>query len=402
MFVEFFYYMRSRGLKISLTEWMTVMEAMSKGLVGASLHRFYRLCRSLCIKNEAYFDLYDQCFAEYFDGIEPGESLLDEVMEWLENPKFPRDLTDEEKAQIARFEQDEMREMFEQRLREQKERHDGGNRWVGTGGTSPFGHSGHHPDGIRVGGEGGGRSAAQIASDRRFRNLRNDLILDTRQISVALRQLRKFGREGRRDELDLEGTIDATAKNAGDIELLFQPERKNTVKLLLLMDVGGSMTPYTRLSEQLFSAAHKATHFKAFKHFYFHNCPYESLYLNMARRERIPTKKVLQDYDESWFCVIVGDAAMSPYELTSTGGAIDFFHHNDETGLVWMQRIADRFPRTVWLNPDPPHYWNYTVSTRMIREIFSMFPLTLAGLEEAIAELRQGKPRSPVPSLLSA
>jgi uncharacterized protein with von Willebrand factor type A (vWA) domain len=344
----------------------------------------------VCVKTEAHFDLYDQCFAAYFKGVEIEAAVKDEIMEWLQNPVLPRELTPEEVAKLEALDFDELRRQFEERMAEQKERHDRGNRWVGTGGTSPFGHGGQNPAGVRVGGEGGGRSAVQIASERRFRNLRHDLTLDVRQIGVALRQLRRLTREGRRDELDIDGTIDETARNAGDLELVFQAERKNNVKLLLLMDVGGSMTAYTRLVERLFSAAHGASHFKAFKHYYFHNCPYGTLYTDMARRKGTPTKEVLEGLDKTWCCIMVGDAAMHPYELSMPGGAIDYFHNNVESGEKWLSQIAEALPRSLWLNPEPVKYWNMP-SIRIISEIFDMFPLTLDGLGKAVAALRTKK-----------
>lgn len=388
MFIGFFYYLRRRGIKVSVTEWLTLTEALYKGLGDNSLLRFYHLCRSICVKTEAHFDLYDQCFAEWFQGVELSTQVEDEVLDWLANPLDPKQLSEEELAMLQQLDLDELRRQFEERLEEQDERHDGGNRWVGTGGTSPFGNNGTHPSGVRVGGSGRRGTAMQVASKRRFRNLRHDHVMDIRQLSVALRQLRRLTREGKMDELDLDGTIDETARNAGDLEIVFRPPRKNNIKLLLLMDVGGSMTPYTRLSELLFSAAHKATHFKAFKHFYFHNCVYETLFTDMARNKGEPTGHVLQQLDATWYCIIVGDAAMGPHELTSAGGAIDYFHHNHDAGIVWLQRIAKRFPKCVWVNPDPERYWASTLSTVLIQEVFDMYPFTLDGLDEAIADLR--------------
>lgn len=387
MFVEFFLHMKGRGLKVSLTEWMSMMDALRMGLAGESLTRFYHLCRAVCVKTEAHFDLYDQCFVEFFADAEVPAGLEDAVLDWLANPILPRELNSEELARLKELSLDELREQFEQRLREQTEAHNGGSKWVGTGGTSPFGHSGVHPSGVRVGGASRLRSAMQVASDRRFRNLRHDRKLDVRQIAVALRQLRRLSREGRADELDVDATIDATARNAGDLDLIFRPERKNAVKLLLLMDVGGSMTPYTRLSERLFSAAHAATHFKAFRHYFFHNCPYERLFTDISRHRSEATAEVLADLDRTWFVVLVGDAAMHPYELMAPGGSIDYYHHNAEAGLVWLNRIAERCPRSVWLNPDPPAYWEIPTNRR-IRTLFEMFPLTVDGLERAVTHLR--------------
>ncbi len=365
------------------------MEALQKGLADSSLAHFYNLCRCICVKNEAKFDLFDQCFAEYFRGAEASTETIDHVLEWLRRAPLMQDLDPEELAKLRAMDLDALREEFERRLEEQKEEHNGGNYWIGTGGTSPFGHGGSHPSGVRVGGTRRGGSAMQVATKRRFQNLRSDRVLDVRQVATALRQLRRLTRDGREEELALDETIDATAKNAGDLEIIFQPPRKNTVKLLLLMDVGGSMTPHTRLCELLFSAAHKASHFKSFKHYYFHNCPYEKLFTDMAQRKGVPTQEVLQQLDRTWYTVIVGDAAMSPYELTARGGSVDYFHYNEEPGLRWLQRIHERFPRAAWLNPDPPRYWSATQSTIMIQDIFAMFPFTIAGLEKAIAHLRQ-------------
>ena len=246
-----------------------------------------------------------------------------------------------------------------------------------------------NPGGIRVGGEGGGRSAVQIASERRFRNLRSDLTLDVRQMSAALKKLRVLTRQGRQNELDLKQTIAQTANNAGDLEIIWQAPRKNRVKLLLLMDVGGSMTPYSRLCSQLFSAAHQASHFKQFKSYYFHNCPYEVLYENMARRKGESTQEVLQQFDSTWTCIVVGDAAMAPSELMSAGGAIDFYYMNTRPGWYWLQQIKETIPRTVWLNPDPPRYWTTTFTVQKIQTLFEMYPLTLNGLDDAIAFLRK-------------
>ncbi len=284
---------------------------------------------------------------------------------------------------------DELREQFEERMAEQTERHDGGNRWVGTGGTSPFGNNGAHPSGVRVGGMGRGRSAVQVASLRRFQNLRSDLTLDVRQIGVALRKLRVLARRGRQDELDLEGTVALTARNAGDLELKWQAPRKNRVKLMLLMDVGGSMTPYTRLCSRLFSAAHQASHFQAFESYYFHNCPYEVLYRNMALRDRVEFREVLRSKDEQWKCIVVGDAAMAPGELMYAGGSIDMYHLNDRAGIDWLRELSETIPSSVWLNPDPVRYWATSYTVGRIQELFPMFALTLDGLQEAMSELRK-------------
>lgn len=362
------------------------MEALAKGLANESLGDFYYLCRSLCVKDEAAYDLYDQCFAEWFRDKAPPAEITQELLEWLKSPVFPRELTESERERLRVLSMAELQRRLQELLASQDKRHDGGSRYIGTGGTSPFGHGGQNPAGIRIGGEGGGRSAVKVAMERRFENLRHDRVLDVRQISLALRQLRRFLREGR-ESLDLPETIDATGRNAGEIELVFRPERKNTIKLLLLIDVGGSMTPHADLCERLFSAAHSANHFKAFRHYYFHNCPYDRLYSDITRREGELTGRVLKNLDRTWHCVIVGDAAMAPYELTAEDGMWEYFSRHADTGIVWLRRIADRFPRTVWLNPEPERFWGIP-STVLIRRVFSMFPLTLDGLDLALRRLR--------------
>ncbi len=394
MFIDFFYHLRERGLPVSITEFLTLLEALQKGHADARLNRFYSLARSVLIKRPEHYDIYDLAFAEYFedatvDWSKIGDQIHDDLLDWLQNPQQMRRLTPEELAALEELDLDELRRQFEERLREQDERHDGGDRWIGTGGTSPFGHGGQNPAGIRVGGPGGGRRAVQVAMDRRFRNLRTDLTLDVRQFSTALKKLRVLTNDGREEVLDLDETIDQTARNFGDIELVFKQPRKNEVKLLLLMDVGGSMTPYSHLTSLLFSAAHQANHFKNFKSFYFHNCPYDKLYEDMSRRKEKNTKEVLDNLDRNWRCIIVGDAAMAPYELMDSGGSIDMFYINKEPGIYWLKRISERFKRSVWLNPDPPKYWASTYTTRVIGSIFPMYPLSLDGLDEAIGDLRK-------------
>lgn len=393
MFVEFFYHLRSRGLPVSVTEYMTLLEALTAGHAESSLERFYTLARSIMVKKPEHYDAYDQAFAEFFrDAHVEWENLpgvQQEMLDWLKDPRMFDGLTEEQQAMLQKHDLDELYEMFEQRLREQTERHDGGNKWIGTGGTSPFGHGGMNPAGFRVGGPGGGRSAVQVAMARRYQNLRNDLTLDVRQFSAALKKLRVLTRDGREDELDIEETIDETARNAGDIELVFRQPRKNQLKLLLLCDVGGSMNPYTHLTSLLFSAAHQANHFKQFQSYYFHNCPYGKLYTDMSRRESKPTAEVLDQVDETWRCIIVGDAAMAPYELMDAGGSLDMYYLNADSGLVWLQRIKEKMPSSVWLNPDPQRYWASTFTAIAIAKIFPMFALTLDGLDDAVRELRR-------------
>ncbi len=400
MFTDFLYHLRAFGLKVSLTEWLALLQALAEGHARANLAVFYHLARAVLVKNETYYDTYDRAFASFWDGIEAQFDVTDELLEWLENPILPRDLTPEELASLETWDLDELRRRFEERMKEQKERHDGGNKWIGTGGTSPFGHGGQHPAGVRVGGRGGGRSAVQVASDRRFRNLRNDRVLDTRQIGVALRRLRKLGKGEGPEELDLDATIDKSAREAGEIELVFAPPRKNRVKLMLLLDVGGSMDPHAELCERLFSAAHAANHFRHFESRFFHNCPYERLYTDMEQSRGELTADVLKRLDSTWSLIFVGDAWMSPFELTHMGGAIDYWHHNRDTGLTWLERLRERCPNSVWLNPEPPRIWR-SPSIRLIREIFPMFELTVDGLAEAVDTLSGRRPNQALESTLT-
>jgi hypothetical protein len=390
MFVDFFYHLRGYGLKVTITEWLTLMRALAGGHSRADLSVFYHLARALLVKRESDYDTYDRSFASFFMGLEDHFNVDDELVQWLSNPILP-EISDEDRAKLEALSLDDLRQKFLERLAEQKERHDGGNKWIGTGGTSPFGHGGEHPTGIRVGGGGGGRSAVQVAGSRQFRNLRSDRILDTRSIGVALRRLKRLDRDDGPEELDLERTIDRSARNGGEIELVFAPPRRNRIKLLLLMDVGGSMDPHTLLCERLFSAAHAANHFRKFQHRFFHNCVYERLYTDIARWRGAPTSQVLKNLDHTWSVVFVGDAWMSPYELTHSGGAIDYGYRNNDTGLTWLRRIRERCPSSVWLNPEPKKIWN-APTIHLIRQVFPMYPLTIDGLTEAIDVLRGIRP----------
>ena len=394
MFTDFFFHLRAHGLKVSLTEWLSLLDALTRGHGRADLNVFYRLARALLVKRETDFDLYDRAFASFFRDLESEVSIDDEILAWLENPVLPA-ISDQERERLEAIDFDELRKRFEDTLREQKERHDGGSRWIGTGGTSPFGHGGFHPGGVRLGGTGGGRSAVQVASARQFRNLRSDRILDTRQIGVALRRLRVLGRDLGPEELDLEETIDQSARNAGEIDLVFRPPRKNRVKLLLLMDVGGSMDPHVELCERLFSATHAAQHFKHFEHRFFHNCVYEKLYTDVFRWRGEPTSRVLGQLDRTWSVIFVGDAWMAPWELVRSYGAIDYFHDNREPGLTWLERVRERCPDSVWLNPEPNRFWN-APTVHLIRQVFPMFELTIDGLTEATDVLRGVKPNRPL------
>ncbi len=394
MFSGFLYHLRSYGLKVSLMEWLGLMQALIGGFARSNLTVFYNLSRAMLVKREADFDSFDRAFATYFADVGEVFEVDEEILQWLENPELPRELTEAERESLKELGFEDLMAKFKERLAEQDERHDGGNKWIGTGGTSPFGHGGENPAGIRVGGGGGGRTAVQIASSRRFRNLRNDRVLDTRQIGVALRRLRKLDRDIGPKELDLDKTIDESARNGGEIEMVFSPPRRNKIKLLLMIDVGGSMDPHTRLCERLFSAAHAASHFKQFESRFFHNCVYEKLYTDISRWKGEATRDVLKRVDENWTIVFVGDAWMSPYELTYSGGAIDYYHDNVDTGLDWLQRFRRRCPKSVWLNPEPKRIWN-APTIRMIRQVFPMYPLTVDGLTDAVDVLRGVKPNKP-------
>lgn len=394
MFVDFFFHLRSYGLKVTITEWLSLMEALFQGHARADLRTFYTLARALLVKRETDFDLYDRAFLSFFSGVEDDFELTEDLLDWLSNPVLP-EISDEDRAKLEALDLDALRERFLERLAEQTERHDGGNKWIGTGGTSPFGHGGEHPSGIRVGGGGGGRTAVQIAGARQFRNLRSDRVIDTRQIGLALRRLRKLDKDEGPEELKLEETIHKSARNGGEIDLVFGPPRRNRVKLLLLVDVGGSMDPHTLLCERLFSAAHAANHFKKFEYRFFHNCVYERLYTDIARWRGEPTSDMLRNLDQTWSLVLVGDAWMSPYELTHAGGAIDYMHRNADTGLTWLQRLRQRCPNSIWLNPEPQKIWN-APTIHLIRQVYPMYPLTIDGLTEAVDVLRGRRPNRPL------
>ncbi|MFC2016895.1 VWA domain-containing protein [Chloroflexota bacterium] len=385
MFTDFFYILRKRKVPVSVTEWMTLMEALAKGCI-TNLDEFYYLARAILVKSEAYYDHYDVAFQEYFNGIDTPAEISEQILEWLKDPLNRMTLTEEEQALLDRMDFDELIKEFEKRLKEQTEQHDGGGYWIGRGGTSPFGHSGYHPAGIRIGGESRGRHAIQIAQERRFRNYRNDLILDVRQIKMALLGLRQLSRIGTEDELDLEETIDATSKNAGEIELVWTRSRKNAVKVLLLMDVGGSMEPFALLCSQLFSAAHSSSHFKDFQYFYFHNCIYDNLYRDIERQEAISTDYLLRTMEPDYKLLLVGDAMMSPWELMNRYGAINYYERNEMPGIVWLKRIAEHFTHSVWVNPDNPRFWIHP-TIQMIAKMFPMFELTLDGLGQAVKNL---------------
>jgi uncharacterized protein with von Willebrand factor type A (vWA) domain len=382
MFLNFFYNLRRHQIPVSITEWMALMRALGEGYAYASLDRFYVLARALLVKDVGFYDAYDLAFKETFQGIETPAEIVDEMLKWLQDPKVLSGLTPEQLAMLPKLDLEALRELFAERLKEQQERHDGGNHWIGTGGTSPFGNHGKNPAGIRVGGEGGQRRAVQVAEDRRYQNYRHDRTLDIRQTQMALKKLRYLQRLGTEEELDLEETIDQTCRNGGEIELIFAPPRKNNAKVLLLMDAGGSMLPYTHVMEQLFSAAHQMTHFKDFQYYYFHNCIYEQIYTDIRMNQKTSVQGLLRTLDADYKVIVVGDAYMAPEELTEPGGAIYYYHHNSTPGIEWLRRIQAHFKSCIWLNPIPSRNWNRP-SIELVHKVFPMFELTLDGLDRA-------------------
>jgi uncharacterized protein with von Willebrand factor type A (vWA) domain len=394
MFVPFLYELRSRGVKVGTQEAVNLARALDLGIHESSLDGFYDVAKALLIHDEKNLDDFDQAFAKHFKGVEiEGKKLRQELLDWLAEAKERvRDLTDEERELLQKLDPDELRRMFEERLREQKERHDGGNRWIGTGGTSPFGHSGAAREGIRVGGSGGNRSAIAVATERRWQGYRDDVTLDVRQMAVALRKLRAFAREGTDLELDLEGTIDKTAQSAGELEIVLRPPRRSNTRVILVMDVGGSMDPYAHLCSRLFSAAKKATHFRELRTYYFHNCVYGKLYEDAEFTKPVRVRDLLADCGPHYKLIFVGDALMAPYELLSGGSASDPNEENRIEGIVWLMMLEDHFERACWLNPEPKKYWAGN-TIEHIANVFEMFPLTLEGLGEAVHHLTKGRGR---------
>ncbi|HEX6136995.1 MAG TPA: VWA domain-containing protein [Casimicrobiaceae bacterium] len=389
MLVGFFLHLKSFRLPVSTREFLTLLEALDERVVSGSLDDFYVLARACLVKDEQLFDRFDLAFGTYFKGVDAIFDVRAEIpQEWLRK-QIELHLSDEDRRAIeALGGLDKLMETFRQRLAEQRERHQGGSKWIGTGGTSPFGAYGYNPEGMRVGPEGGSRSAVKVWDERSFRNLDGDVELNTRNIKVALRRLRRFAREGVPEELDLDGTIAGTARNAGWLDLKLQPERRNRIKVLLFLDVGGSMDPHVDACEELFSAAR--SEFRHLEHFYFHNCVYDYLWRDGARRrnERYGTLELLRTYGPDWKVIFVGDAAMSPYELTAIDGSSEY--RNLEPGLTWLTRIFEHFRKVVWWNPEPPRTWEYTRTTQMILQALGprMFPLTLDGIAQGIDALR--------------
>lgn len=394
--VPFLYELRARRLPVGAQEAVQLARALALGLHENSLDGFYYVSRALMVHRESDLDKFDEAFLSHFKGVVfETTSFLKELEEWLKDPRILQGLTEEQKAAIKELDIDELRELLEQRLREQKERHEGGNRWIGTGGTSPFGTGGYHPTGIsmRSGSGGrGGRSAMGMADARRYRPYRSDLVLDVRQIEVALRKLRSFTREGAVDELDLDGTIDATAKNGGELEIVTRPPRRSNVRVLLLMDVGGSMDPFAHTCSQLFSAAKRASNFRELRTYYFHNTIYGRVYSTDGLMDPIEVPRLVDQLNARWKVIFVGDAAMAPGELLGTGPWGSPAGGQTLSGLDWLMYIQERFERCVWLNPDPPQYWSGGTA-KGISEIFSMHHLTLEGLTEAMAHLSKAAAR---------
>ena len=386
MLINFFYTLKKANVPVSIKELLDLLAAMEQNLAFGSVDDFYLLSRTCMVKDEKYYDRFDRAFGAYFKNLENLDDIIEALIpeDWLRK-EFEKNLSDEEKAKIESLGGlEKLIEEFKKRLEEQKERHSGGNKWIGTGGTSPFGNGGFNPEGIRVGGEGGQGSAVKVWEERQFQDLDDSVQIGTRNIKVALRRLRKFAREGSADQLDLDDTIRSTARNAGLLDIKMVPERHNAVKVLIFFDIGGSMDPYVRLCEELFSAA--KTEFKHLEYFYFHNCLYDYVWKDNHRRrdEQISTYDLLHKYSSDYKVIFVGDASMAPYEIKSPGGSVEY--HNEEPGNVWMNRLNKTYDKLIWLNPVQEQYWDYTPSILMLRELVEgkMFPLTLGGLEKGM------------------
>ena len=389
MFISLFNTLRSTGVPCSLRELLDLIAAMEKNLVFADMDKFYFLSRAILVKDEKHYDKFDRAFDIYFKGIESLDDILEMLIpeEWLK-AEFEKHLTEEELAKIKSLGGlEKLLEEFKKRLEEQDEKHEGGNKWVGTEGTSPFGNSGDNPEGIRVGGQGGKGKAVKVWEARDFKNLDDNVELGTRNMKVALRRLRKFIRDSAQEEFDLDGTINETARKAGMLDVMFRPEKRNAVKVLALFDVGGSMDPHIRVCEELFSAC--KTEFKNLEYFYFHNFVYETVWKDNRRRqnERMLTEDIIHKYSADYKIIFVGDATMAPYEITNPGGSIE--HWNEDSGALWMKRLVDVYEKVIWLNPVPKEHWEYSSSVELTRSLIedNMFPLTIRGLEESMAFL---------------
>ncbi|NBQ89896.1 MAG: VWA domain-containing protein [Betaproteobacteria bacterium] len=384
MLINFFYTLRAAKLPVSIREYLTLIEALKVGVIGPSVDEFYYLARTTLVKDETQFDKFDRAFGAYFKGVEMVTDFTQELpLEWLKKT-LEQELSPEQKAAIEKLGWDELMETLKKRLEEQKGRHEGGNKWIGTGGTSPFGNGGYNPQGVRIGGKGGNKSAVKVWEQRAYADYDDTLELGTRNIKVALRRLRRFAREGAETELDLDDTIHSTAANAGLLDIKMVPERHNKVKVLLLMDVGGTMDEHIHRVEELFSAA--KAEFKHLEFYYFHNCVYDFVWKNNKRRyaEKFPTWDIIRKYNKDYKLIFVGDATMSPYEILQPGGSVEY--NNEEPGAEWLQRLTHAFPRYAWVNPEPAGVWQYRQSIAIVQQIMNhrMFPLTLQGLEGAM------------------
>ncbi|AEI76416.1 MULTISPECIES: vWA domain-containing protein [Cupriavidus] len=389
MLIDFFFSLRHAKLPVSVKEYLTMLEALKAQVISPSIDEFYYLSRMTLVKDEKHFDKFDQTFAAYFKGVESLVDWKSDIpLDWLQKT-LERELSPEEKAKIeAMGGLDKLMERLKQLLEEQKEKHEGGNKWIGTGGTSPFGHGGYNPEGIRIGGPSkGNRTAIKVWEARAYKDYDDQVELGTRNIKVALRRLRRFAREGADTELDLDDTIHSTAANAGLLDIKLRPERHNKVKVLMLMDVGGSMDDHIKRVEELFSAT--KTEFKHLEYYYFHNCLYDYVWKNNRRRhaEKLATWDLLHKYTPDYKIIFVGDATMSPYEILQPGGSVEY--NNTEAGAVWLNRMTEQFPHFVWLNPEPEGLWQYRQSITVINQLMKgrMYPVTLAGLEQAMKVL---------------
>jgi uncharacterized protein with von Willebrand factor type A (vWA) domain len=391
MLIDFFLHLKAAKLPVSTREFLTLLDGLRHGVISGDIDDFYFLARTCLVKDEALYDRFNLAFGIYFKGIESIFDIRTEIPEEWIRKMIEGSLSEEEKALVkALGGWEKLMETLKKRLEEQRARHQGGSKWIGTAGTSPFGAYGFNPEGIRIGQDGGrSRSAIKVWDERTFRNLDDSVELNTRNIKIALRRLRRFAREGVPEELDLPGTIEGTAKNAGWLDLHMVPERRNRVKVLLFLDIGGSMDPHIAVCEELFSAA--TSEFRHLEYFYFHNCVYDHVWRDNRRRrnERIATFDILHKYGPDWRLILVGDAAMSQYELVQPGGSVEYI--NDEPGLVWLKRLIDAYRRAIWLNPEPERSWTYTRSTQMVLEVLGprMYPLTLEGLQRGISTLKK-------------
>lgn len=387
MLIDFFFTLKDAKIPVSIKEFLTLLEALQKNVIDTSLDDFYYLARLTLVKDEAHYDKFDRAFGLYFKGIAANFDEKSQIpLDWLLQ-RMKRELTDEQRAQLEKFGYDKLMDRLAELLKEQKERHEGGSKWIGTGGTSPFGHGGTNPEGIRIGGKGGNRTAVKVWEERAFKDYDGEREIGTRNIKVALRRLRKFAREGAHEELALDATIHATASNAGFLELKMQPERKNNIKVLMLFDVGGSMDDHIERTEELFAASR--TEFKNMEFYYFHNCVYDFVWKNNRRRqsERFDTWDILRKYPPDTKLIFVGDATMSPYEVLHPGGSVEY--NNKEAGSEWLTRFTNAFPKFAWLNPEPEGLWQYRQSIAIIRQLMNnrMYPITIDGLERAMRAL---------------